>query len=101
MMRNRTTIAPISPSWYRLVGHRHGAKRQALARGEFFCRAFKLAAGGENVAAARRPHRRGIASIENNLGEFFDLFPVGAFIGAAGPGIERDQIDLRRNAFEE
>src|SRR5262249_52890582 len=53
-----------------LIRHRHGAQRQALARGELLGGALELAAGGEDVASARRAHRRGIAGIEDDLGEF-------------------------------
>src|SRR6476646_6511264 len=82
-----------------LVGHCHGAQRQPLAGAELFGRALELAAGGEDIAAARRAHRRGVTGVEHDLGEFFDLVPVRAFVLAAGPRVERDEIDLGRNAL--
>src|SRR5262245_54233013 len=83
------------------VGHRHGAQGQALARGELFTGAFELPASGEDIAPARRAHRRGITGVENDLGEPFDLLPVGAFVFGAGPWIEWNEIDLRRNSREQ
>src|SRR6266540_3522516 len=83
------------------IGHRHRAQRQALARGELFACALELAAGGENIAPARRAHRRSIAGVENNLGEFLDPLPIRAFVSGAGQRIERDEVDLRRNAREQ
>src|SRR5206468_11835094 len=47
----------------KLVRHRHGAQRLAFPGGEFFGLRLQLAAGGENVAAARGAHRRGIARV--------------------------------------
>src|SRR5665213_3346096 len=74
---------------------------EPVLRAQLHAFAFELAAGGHDVATARRAHRRGIARAVHDLGEFLDLVPVGAFIGRAGPGIERDEIDLRRNAANE
>src|SRR5207237_341194 len=73
----------------------------ALARGKLLGRALELSAGGEDVAAAGRAHRRGIARIEHDLGEFLDLLPVRAFVAGAGPRVERNEIDLGRNALQE
>src|ERR1039457_3995544 len=50
-------------------------------------------------ASARRAHRRGIAGVEHDLRELFDLLPVRAFVFRARPGIERNEIDLGRNAL--
>src|SRR5262249_42875281 len=83
------------------IRHRHRAQRQALARGELFGRALELAASGQDVAPARGAHRRGVAGIENDLGEFLDSLPIRALVGGAGPRIERDEVDLRRNAREQ
>ena len=77
----------------RSVRRRHRPQRSRRARQLFGLR-LELAAGGENVAAARGAHRRGIAGVENVFGEFFDLVPVRTFVGRTGPGIERDQVDL-------
>src|SRR6201991_2577119 len=82
------------------IRHRHGAERLAFAHRQFLGLGFQLPAGGEDVAAARGAHRRGIARIENIFGELFDLVPLRAFVNRAGPGIERDEIDLGRNAVE-
>src|SRR5664279_3698507 len=81
----------------RLIHHRHSPQRHALARGELLGRALELAAGGENVASARGAHRRGVAGVEHHLRKLLNLFPVGTFVLAAGPGIERNEIDLGRD----
>src|SRR5882672_12628182 len=83
------------------IRHRHGAQRLAFARRQFFGLRLQLPAGGEDVAAARRAHRRGIAGVEDVLGEFLDLVPVRTFVGRARPGIERNEVDLRRNPLEQ
>src|SRR5262249_29473088 len=53
--------------------HRHRAQRLPLPHRQFFGLGFQLPAGGKDIAAARRAHRRGIAGVENILGEFLDL----------------------------
>src|SRR5271166_7131589 len=63
--------------------------------------ALELAAGGEDVATARRAHRARIASVEDDLGEAFDRLPVRALVGTVGPSIERNEIDLRWQAPEQ
>src|SRR5438552_5696806 len=83
------------------IRHRHGAQRLPLARRQFFGLRFQLAASGEDVAAARRAHRRGIAGVENIFGEFFDLVPVRALIPGARPRVERNEVDFCRNALEQ
>src|SRR6516162_1412919 len=83
------------------IRHGHGAQRHALVRRELLARALELTAGGEDVAAARRPYRRRIAGVEYDLGKLFDRVPVRAFVAGAGPGIEGDQIDLGRNALQQ
>src|SRR5689334_4697380 len=87
--------------WIISIRHRHRAQRLALAGGELFRLRLQLAAGGEDVAAARGAHRGGVAGVEDIFGEFLDLLPVGALVTRARPGIERDQVDLRRNALEQ
>src|ERR1044072_3749777 len=82
------------------IRHRHRAQRHAFACREFFRRTLELAAGGKDVAPARRAHRRRIARIEDVFGELLDLLPVGAFVIATGPRIERTEIDLGRDALE-
>src|SRR5882757_3982811 len=84
-----------------LIRHRHGAQREALAGGQLLGRTLELAAGGKDVASARGAHRRGVAGIDDDLGELLDLLPVRAFVFAARPRIERNQVDLRRNALEQ
>src|SRR5262245_18634247 len=87
----------IAADWYSspgLIRHRHRTQCHALARRELLGRALELAAGCENIATARRAHRRRIAGIEHDLGEFFDLVPVRAFIAGTGPGIERKRLIL-------
>src|SRR5437879_5070172 len=63
--------------------------------------ALQLAAGGEDVAAAGRADRRGVTAAVEDRGEGLDGPPVGTFVGAAGPGVERDQVDLGRDALEQ
>src|SRR4051812_16089218 len=66
------------------VRHRHRAQSVAFAHRELFGLRLELAAGGEDVAAARGTYRRGKTGVEDVLGEFLDLVPVRAFIGRAG-----------------
>ena len=76
----------------------HRLERQALAHAEALAFALQLAAGGEDVAAARGADRRGIAGAVDDVGEALDRLPVGALVVGARPGIERDQVDLGRDA---
>src|SRR5262245_66688895 len=76
------------------IRHRHRAQRQPLARGELFGRALELAASGQDVAPARRTHRRGVAGIEDDLGKFLDSLPIRALVPRAGPRMERVKVDL-------
>ena len=62
---------------------------------------FSWPQAAKDVAAARRADRRGVAGPVDDVGEFLDAFPVGALIFGARPGIERDQVDLGRNALEQ
>src|SRR5581483_8892488 len=55
---------------------------------------FELAAGGEDVAAARRADRRGIAGAVDDIAEGLDRFVGRAFEGRARPGVEGNEIDL-------
>jgi signal transduction histidine kinase len=71
------------------------------ARSDGQLRRLELAAGGEDVAAARRADRRGIAGIVDEVGELLDRLPVRALVVRARPGVERDQVDLGRNALEQ
>src|SRR5437660_9763486 len=48
-------------------------------------RRFELAAGGEDVAAAGRAHRRRIAGVEHDVGERLDRRVRRAFVRRAGP----------------
>src|SRR4051812_33394967 len=62
----------------------------------FLRRGLELATSRVDVAPARRAHRRGNAAFEDDVAEGPDPRRVGAFVGRAGPRVERDQIDLRR-----
>src|SRR5262249_28909812 len=64
-------------------------------------RALELAASGEDVAPARRAHRRGVAGIEDDLGKFLDSVPIRALVSGARPWIEWNEVDLRRDAREQ
>src|SRR4051794_37696886 len=94
-----TTRRPISA--IESVRHCHRAQRLAFARRQFFGLRFQLAASGENVAAARRAHRRGVAGVEDVLGEFFDLVPIRTLVTRARPRVERNQVDFRGNPLEQ
>src|SRR3954447_22296546 len=59
-------------------------------------RRFELAAGGHDVAATRTPDRRADPGREHDLGKAPDPLLVRTFIAASGPGVERDQVHLRR-----
>src|SRR5262249_27071902 len=81
------------------------ARRPASAAGGPAFTRRQIEAGGaqlsaccHNVAAARRAYRAGVAGAIDDLGEALDLFPIGALMRGAGPGIERDQVDLGGNA---
>ncbi len=50
--------------------------------------------------AARRAHRARIAGRKDDVGKRLDPLPIGTFVRRAGPGIEGNQIDLGRNAFQ-
>ena len=73
----------------------------ALARGELQALGLELPAGRHDVAPARRAHGARIARAVHDLGEALDLLPVRAFVRRAGPGIERDQVDLGGDAGEQ
>src|SRR5882762_10235339 len=81
--KRMTNKRPISAIRRALIRHRHGAQRLSLAHRQFLGFGFELAAGGKDVAAARRAHRRGVAGIENILRELFDLIPVRALVTRA------------------
>src|SRR3954447_19455330 len=70
------------------------SSRRALALA--LCRSLQLTAGRVNVAAARSPNRGRDSRVEDDVAERPDPRLVRAFVGRAGPWVERDQIDLRR-----
>src|SRR6185436_9616867 len=49
---------------------------------------------------ARGAHGARIARFVDDLGEALDLLPVGALVSGARPGVERDQVDLGRDAAQ-
>src|SRR5690349_382019 len=59
-------------------------------------RGLELAAGGVDVAAAGTADRRRDAGLEDDVAEALHALVVRRVVGRAGPGIERDQIDLGR-----
>src|SRR5690606_29042750 len=61
---------------------------------------LQLAAGGQDVAAARRADGRSVTRLVQDGGEGLDRLPVRALIIRARPWIERDQIDLGRDALD-
>ena len=56
---------------------------------------------GENVATARSSHRACVARVEDDLRKAFDRLPIGAFERASGPRIERDEVDLGWQTFQQ
>src|SRR3954454_20220526 len=75
-------------------------KHQPRPRAHLFGLAFELAASGEYVTSARRPYRARVAGVEHDVGEALDHRPLRAFVRAARPRIERDQVDLRRDILQ-
>src|SRR5262249_8269828 len=66
-----------------------------------FAGALELAAGGEDVAAARRAHRGRQAPGGDDLGEAVDAVIGRALVGRAGPRVERDQVHLGVDRLEQ
>src|SRR5215207_6444384 len=81
----------------------HGVRldRDAVAGAQLLALALELAAGGEDVPAARRADGRGVAGPEDDFGERLDPLPVRALVGASRPGVEWNEVDLRGNAPEQ
>src|SRR5262249_41048368 len=71
---------------------------RALARAQFQALRLELAARCHDVAATRGAHRARVARPVHHLSEALDLLPVRTLVRRAGPRIERDQIDLGRDA---
>src|SRR4051812_19878969 len=63
--------------------------------------ALELPAGGEDVAAARGANGAGVAGVEDNFGKPLDGLPIRTFVRRAGPGVERNEVDLRRQTFQQ
>src|ERR1700756_5666800 len=78
-----------------------GGELAAFAGAHLLALALQLTAGGENVAAARRADRRGVAGAVEDRGEGLDRLPVRALVVGPRPRIEGDQVDLGRNALEQ
>src|SRR3954454_3195370 len=78
-----------------------GLQHEPRAGAQLFGLALELAAGGQDVPPARGADRRGVAGSEDDLREAFDALPIRAFIAAARPGIEGNQVDLGRDALQE
>ena len=62
---------------------------------------FELAAGGENIAAARGSDRRRIAGPVHDIGKRGDILVGRTFIRRTRPGIERNEVDLGGNAADQ
>src|SRR5215469_4189893 len=78
-----------------------GGKRRALAAPRTDAVGFELAAGSEDVAPARGAHRRRITGGKDDVGKRLDRRVGRAFERCARPGVERDQVDLGRDALEQ
>src|SRR5204862_4120650 len=73
----------------------------ALAGAELRALRPELPARRHDVTAARGAHGARIARPVHDLRETLDLLPIRALVFRAGPGIERDQVDLGRDAGEQ
>src|SRR5437763_608136 len=102
--QSRTESPAFTVAW-ELAGGRlaypPGAQGKPLPRREFFRCALELATRRQNVAAARGPHRRRIARVEDDFGKGFDAVPIRAFVPRTGPRIEGDQVDFSRDPLEQ
>src|SRR5690349_16911611 len=91
-LRSRRVLVPVRPvgveSLNRQLLHGVGLDGEALAGPHLLAFALELTAGGEDVAPARRADGRGVAGIEDDVGEGLDRLPVRAFVEGAGPGVE-------------
>src|SRR5690606_13609916 len=76
-------------------------QRVAIFLGEPFAFALELTAGSKDIAAAGRADGRGIALAIDDIGKAFDAARGRSAIVRTRPGVERDQIDLGRNAGEQ
>ncbi len=83
-----------------MPGDHHGFQRDPVDLAHPFGFAFQLAAGGEDVAAPGGADGGCVAGFVDEVGELFDLLPRRALVVGAGPWVERDQVDLGRNALE-
>src|SRR5690606_40764991 len=81
--------------------YHHGLKRQPVNLAQALRFGFELPTGGQYVAAARRTNRRGVTRIVDEIGEALDRLPIRALVVRAGPGIERDEIDLGGDALQQ
>src|SRR4029078_10046031 len=71
-----------------------GLRRLALSLGS----SLHMATRAVDVAPARRTHGRRDARLEHDVAERPDAFVRRAFVSRAGPWVERDELDLRRQA---
>src|SRR5690606_35028701 len=69
----------------------------AILFGQAFAFALELTAGGKDVAAAPGAHRRGVAGLVDDIGKALDAARGRVAIVRARPGIERVEVDRRRN----
>src|SRR5262245_7763708 len=65
------------------------SRGHTVARRELQAGGPELAAGGHDVAPARRAYRARVARLVDDLGEALDLLPVRAFVRRTRPGVER------------
>src|SRR5262245_17900190 len=61
------------------------SRGHTVARRELQAGGPELAAGGHDVAPARRAYRARVARLVDDLGEALDLLPVGAFVRCTRP----------------
>ena len=79
------------------AGARSGPRRPPRPLGG----ALQLPAGRHDVLAPRRPHRRGVAGAVDDRPERLDPLGVRPLVGRAGPRVEGDEVDLRRDAGDQ
>ena len=68
---------------------------------QFLARRLQLAAGRHDVAPARTAYGGRKAGGEQAVGKALDGIPIAADVLAARPGVEGDQVDLRRDSLEQ
>ena len=100
-----TSASSTSPPIVARKPTRRRRRRRKLqaALGSRRCRRLSVrsAAGGQDVAAARCANRRGVACLLDDPRKGVNTVVGRAAVSRAGPGIERDQVHLRRDILQQ